>query len=80
MIRYLYHYLIILFLESLSTPLDNYLNDFPVPARVIRMKERQGLIRARLKGAEEAVGQVLIFLDAHMEATEGWLVPILSEI
>ena len=64
----------------MSTPLDNYLNNFPVPARTIRMKERQGLIRARLKGAEEAIGQVLVFLDAHMEATSGWLTPILSEI
>ena len=44
------------------------------------MKQRQGLVRARLKGAQEAVGQVLVFLDAHMEATTGWLVPLLSEI
>ena len=44
------------------------------------MKSRQGLIRARLKGAKEAVGQVLVFLDAHMEATTGWLPPVLSEI
>ena len=51
-----------------------------MPARILRMKYRQGLIRARLKGAKEAVGQVLIFLDAHMEATAGWLPPVLSEI
>ena len=44
------------------------------------MKERQGLIRARIRGAEKSIGQVMIFLDAHMEATAGWLVPVLSEI
>ena len=44
------------------------------------MKQREGLIRARLKGVKEAVGQVLVFLDAHMEVATGWLVPILSEI
>ena len=31
-------------------------------------------------GANEAVGQVLVFLDAHVEVTSGWLVPMLSEI
>ena len=65
---------------ELSSSLDAYLNHLPVPARVIRMKEREGLIRARLQGAKEAIGQVLVFLDAHMEANTGWLVPILSEI
>ena len=44
------------------------------------MNKRKGLINARLKGAEESIGQVLIFLDAHMEVTSGWLPPILSEI
>ena len=44
------------------------------------MKEREGLIRARLVGSNEATGQVLVFLDAHVEVTHGWLVPILAEI
>ena len=52
----------------------------PVPARVIRMPKREGLIKARLIGANEAIGQVLVFLDAHIEVTSGWLVPMLSEI
>ena len=40
---------------------------------VIRMEQRSGLIRARLKGAAVSKGQVITFLDAHCECTVGWL-------
>ncbi|TMW42320.1 hypothetical protein DOY81_012599, partial [Sarcophaga bullata] len=40
---------------------------------VVRLKNRLGLIRARLAGARVATGDVLIFLDAHCEA-QYWLV------
>lgn len=38
----------------------------------VRTTERAGLIRARMTGARAATGDVLVFLDAHCEATEGW--------
>ena len=66
--------------EELLDKLDTYLNTLPVNTRVIRMAERGGLIRARLAGAEQAAGSVLVFLDAHVEATPGWLTPMLAEI
>ncbi len=40
--------------------------------RIVRTEERSGLIRARVAGAQAAKGDVLIFLDAHCEASPGW--------
>ena len=40
--------------------------------KYVRTKERSGLIRARTAGAKAATGDVLIFLDSHCEAAEGW--------
>jgi polypeptide N-acetylgalactosaminyltransferase len=31
-------------------------------------------------GAAKAKGKVITFLDAHCEATEGWLEPLVTEI
>lgn len=48
--------------------------------RLIRLSQRSGLIRARMMGAHVAVGEVLMFLDAHCEVTDGWAEPILQRI
>jgi polypeptide N-acetylgalactosaminyltransferase len=62
--------------------LDNYLKShFPDErVKVLRNKKREGLIRTRLYGAREAKGDILIFLDSHIEATIGWLEPLTHEI
>ena len=41
-------------------------------ARLTRNEQRRGLVHARLRGVAEASGDVIIFLDAHCEATIGW--------
>jgi polypeptide N-acetylgalactosaminyltransferase len=64
----------------LGEELERHIARLSVPTRVVRSKERVGLIRARLLGAEIAKGKVLLFLDAHCETTPGWLEPLLSRI
>ncbi|KFM78534.1 hypothetical protein X975_00461, partial [Stegodyphus mimosarum] len=64
----------------LKEPLDEYVSHLPVSVKIVRAANRTGLIRARLLGAEVATGDVLTFLDAHCECSEGWLQPLLARI
>ncbi|CAN8173985.1 unnamed protein product, partial [Coccothraustes coccothraustes] len=66
--------------EFLKASLESYVRKLGVPVRILRMEQRSGLIRARLRGAAAAKGQVITFLDAHCECTLGWLEPLLARI
>ncbi|XP_065559297.1 polypeptide N-acetylgalactosaminyltransferase 3-like isoform X5 [Artemia franciscana] len=64
----------------LGAPLEEHLLKLSIPVRVLRSRDRIGLIKARLIGAKNATGDVLTFLDAHCETTPGWLEPLLSRV
>jgi len=58
---------------ELQGMLDYYLRTrLPPKVHLVRLRERAGLIRARLAGARAAVGDVLVFLDAHCEVVQTW--------
>eukprot|EP00050_Salpingoeca_kvevrii_P001090 m.162071 g.162071 ORF g.162071 m.162071 type:complete len:231 (-) comp10295_c1_seq6:727-1419(-) len=48
--------------------------------KVVRTTKREGLIRARVLGFENTVGEVVTFLDSHCEANRDWAQPLLQRI
>lgn len=67
-------------LENLKAPLDKYISLLPAKVKVLRNSKREGLIRARMRGAAIATGEVLMFQDAHTEFSPGWAEAALSYI
>ena len=63
----------------LGDRLARHLRTLP-KVKLVRLPKRGGLMTARTRGAEAASGKVIVFLDSHIEATKGWIEPLLSRI
>ena len=48
--------------------------------KLIRLDQHAGIVAARLRGANEAKGKVLIFMESHAEPNVEWIEPLLSLI
>uniref|UniRef100_A0A8C1IDR5 Polypeptide N-acetylgalactosaminyltransferase n=1 Tax=Cyprinus carpio TaxID=7962 RepID=A0A8C1IDR5_CYPCA len=70
--------------EDLQLALDEYIDlfnkDNPGLIKKVRHKRHMGLAKARVSGWEEATGQVVAILDAHIEVHKEWAEPLLARI
>jgi hypothetical protein len=67
--------------DDVKKPLDDYCEKhFGDIVKIYRATKRLGLIAGKTFGARKATGDVIVFLDAHIEATDGWLEPLLARI
>ena len=69
------------FIVHLKRQLDDYVATNLPKVRVLHMEPpRKGLMAARSYGARNATGQILVFMDAHVEVNVNWLPPLLGKM
>jgi polypeptide N-acetylgalactosaminyltransferase len=66
--------------DHLQAPqLEDYLRTLP-KVKLIRLTRRSGIMAARNHGVKASSGEVLVFMDSHIECGHGWLEPLLARI
>lgn len=67
--------------KDVNEKLEKYsLENFGGKVRYFENSERKGLIVTRMEGSRRAKGEVIVFLDSHMEVNVNWLPPLLEPI
>lgn len=63
----------------LGQELEDYVHLLP-KVRLVRNAQRSGLVKARLRGIQEATAQTFTILDSHIEVEQGWCEPLMARI
>jgi polypeptide N-acetylgalactosaminyltransferase len=67
--------------ETLGPAIEHFAKEnFGGKVKYFQNDERKGLIVTRVKGARRATGEVIVFLDSHMEVNVNWLPPLIEPI
>ncbi|ELR25511.1 glycosyltransferase, group 2 domain containing protein [Acanthamoeba castellanii str. Neff] len=65
---------------SRDQPVRRYMSRTYSKVRVVYNKRGLGVAGARMTGADRSTGDVVVFLDSHMEVTERWAEPFLLHL
>ena len=61
-----------------SKDISEYCRIVGIPVRIMRNPVSLGIASSRHKGIRQALGDVIVVLDSHMEVSEIWLEPLLE--